>query len=84
MERRPAGPCAINCTNGQDIGTVNGGFTSWPYYNTEGTGEVFSFHTSGANALFGDGSVHFLNESLPISILAALVTRGQGEVTPAY
>ncbi|HVU89523.1 MAG TPA: DUF1559 domain-containing protein [Pirellulales bacterium] len=80
----PAGSCGINCTNGQDIGVVNGGKTPWPYYNTEGTGEVFSFHTSGANALFGDGSVHFLNESLPINILAALVTRSQGEVTPAY
>jgi prepilin-type N-terminal cleavage/methylation domain-containing protein/prepilin-type processing-associated H-X9-DG protein len=80
----PVGPCAINCTNGQDIGVVNGGKTNWPYYTTEGTGEIYSFHTSGANALFGDGSVHFLNESLPMSVVAALVTRGQGEVTPAY
>ncbi len=80
----PYGTCAINCTNGQDIGVVNNGATPWPYYNTEGTGEIFSFHTSGANALFGDGSVHFLNETIPMSTLGALVTRGQGEVTPSY
>ena len=42
----PYGTCAINCTNGQDIGVVNNGATPWPYYNTEGTGEIFSFHTS--------------------------------------
>jgi prepilin-type processing-associated H-X9-DG protein len=81
----PFGPCAINCTNGQDVGqTILSGSWPLPYYNTEGTGEIFSFHTSGANALFGDGSVHFLNSSLPISILGALVTRNQGEVTPNY
>jgi len=80
----PSGPCAINCTNGQDIGVVNGGKTPWPYYNTEGTGEIFSFHTAGANALFGDGSVHFLSESVTIAVVAALVTRSQGEPTPNY
>jgi prepilin-type N-terminal cleavage/methylation domain-containing protein/prepilin-type processing-associated H-X9-DG protein len=80
----PFGPCAINCTNGQDIGTVNGGKTPWPYYNTEGTGEVFAFHTGGANASFGDGSVHFLNEQISMSVFAALVTRGQGEPTPNF
>ena len=80
----PYGPCAVNCTNGQDIGTVNGGKTPWPYYNTEGTGEVFSFHTAGANCLFGDGSVHFISESVPMAVFAALVTRSQGEPTPNY
>ena len=80
----PFGPCAINCTNGQDIGTVNGGKTPYPYYNTEGTGEVFSFHTSGANVSFGDGSVHFLNEQINMQVFAALVTRSQGEPTPSY
>ena len=80
----PYGPCAINCTNGQDIGVVNGGKTPWPYYNTEGTGEVFSFHTGGANALYGDGSVHFVNETIPMSVFAALVTRAQGEPVSSY
>jgi prepilin-type processing-associated H-X9-DG protein len=56
------GPCAINCTNWQ---------------------EVYSFHTGGANAVFADGSVHFLQAGIDIRILAALVTRAGGEVIPA-
>ena len=32
------------------------------------------------NAVFGDGSVHFLNDDLEIRIFARLVTRAGGEV----
>jgi prepilin-type N-terminal cleavage/methylation domain-containing protein/prepilin-type processing-associated H-X9-DG protein len=42
--------------------------------------EVYSFHTGGANAVFADGSVHFLKASMDIRIFAALVTRAGGEV----
>src|SRR5216683_2562547 len=42
--------------------------------------EVYSFHAGGANALFADGSVHFLKAGLDIRILARLVTRAGGEV----
>jgi len=42
--------------------------------------EVYSFHTGGANAVFADGSVHFLKAGMSIRILAALVTRAGGEV----
>jgi prepilin-type N-terminal cleavage/methylation domain-containing protein/prepilin-type processing-associated H-X9-DG protein len=42
--------------------------------------EIYSFHPSGANALFGDGSVHFLRSDMRIHILARLVTRAGGEV----
>jgi prepilin-type N-terminal cleavage/methylation domain-containing protein/prepilin-type processing-associated H-X9-DG protein len=42
--------------------------------------EVYSFHPGGANAVFADGSVHFLRESMSIQILAALVTRAGGEI----
>jgi len=42
--------------------------------------EVYSFHPAGANAVFGDGSVHFLNEDMDIRIFARLVTRAGGEV----
>jgi prepilin-type N-terminal cleavage/methylation domain-containing protein/prepilin-type processing-associated H-X9-DG protein len=45
--------------------------------------EVYSFHPGGANAVFGDGSVHFLNAGINIRILAALVTRAGGEVVSA-
>jgi prepilin-type processing-associated H-X9-DG protein len=42
--------------------------------------QVYSFHPGGANAVFGDGSVHFLKSGMSIRILAALVTRAGGEV----
>ena len=42
--------------------------------------ELTSQHPGGVNALFGDGSVHFLkNQTNPI-VLAALCTRAIGEV----
>ncbi len=53
------GPCAINCTNNQ---------------------EVYSFHPGGANAVYADGSVHFLQAAMDIRLLARLVTRAGGEV----
>ncbi len=42
--------------------------------------EVYSFHTGGANAVFADGSVHFLKATIDIRILAGLITRAGGEV----
>jgi hypothetical protein len=41
---------------------------------------VYSFHPVGAEAVFVDGSVHFLSESLDANILIALVTINSGEV----
>ena len=42
--------------------------------------EVYSFHPAGANAIFADGSLHFLNNDIDIRIFARLVTRAGGEV----
>jgi prepilin-type N-terminal cleavage/methylation domain-containing protein/prepilin-type processing-associated H-X9-DG protein len=42
--------------------------------------EVYSFHPSGPNAVFADGSVHFLKAGLDIRLFARLVTRAGGEV----
>ncbi len=36
--------------------------------------EAFSFHTGGINAVFGDGSVHFISEGINIRTFATLVT----------
>jgi prepilin-type processing-associated H-X9-DG protein len=52
------GPCAINCTNEQ---------------------EVYSFHPLGANAVFADGSLHFLKADMDIRIFARLATRAGEE-----
>jgi prepilin-type N-terminal cleavage/methylation domain-containing protein/prepilin-type processing-associated H-X9-DG protein len=52
--------------------------------NCTNNGEVYSFHTGGANAVFADGSVHFLRESISIRVLARLITRAGGEVVSDY
>jgi prepilin-type N-terminal cleavage/methylation domain-containing protein len=44
--------------------------------------EVYSFHPTGANAVFAGGSVHFLKASIDIRVFARLVTRAGGEVVP--
>jgi prepilin-type N-terminal cleavage/methylation domain-containing protein/prepilin-type processing-associated H-X9-DG protein len=41
---------------------------------------LVSNHTGGVNALFGDGSVHFLRDSTPLLTLAQLATRDDGQV----
>ncbi len=48
--------------------------------NCTSNNEIYSFHPGGANALFADGSVHFLKDSLSVPIVAALVTRAGGEI----
>jgi prepilin-type N-terminal cleavage/methylation domain-containing protein/prepilin-type processing-associated H-X9-DG protein len=48
--------------------------------NCTNKGEVYSFHPGGANAVFADGSVHFLRANMTINVLAALITRAGGEV----
>jgi prepilin-type processing-associated H-X9-DG protein len=45
--------------------------------------EVYSFHPGGANAVFADGSVHFLKAGMDIRVFARLVTRAGGEVVSA-
>ncbi|MBX7165963.1 MAG: DUF1559 domain-containing protein [Pirellulales bacterium] len=77
------GPCVVNCTNGEDFGQTD---FPHPFYGTEGSGEVYAFHPSGANAAFGDGSVRFIQESVDTRVFTAMVTRDKGEVpqgTPA-
>ena len=66
----------MNCTNGLDVGNTYPD----PVFGTNGTGESYSFHSGGANVLFGDGSVRFVQESVSIITYAAMVTRSAGEI----
>ncbi|MHB8866801.1 MAG: DUF1559 family PulG-like putative transporter [Pirellulaceae bacterium] len=71
------GPCAINCTNGENAAGLT---FPLPYYGTEGTGETYAFHVGGANVVFGDGSVRMLSAEIHVREFARLVTRGGGEL----
>ena len=71
------GPCPLNCTNGEEVGSVA---FPHPYYGSEGTAEAYSFHSGGANFVLGDGSVKYLAETISIREFARLITRGGGEV----
>jgi prepilin-type N-terminal cleavage/methylation domain-containing protein len=42
--------------------------------------ETYGFHRAGVNAVFGDGSVHFLQADIDIRIFARLVTRAGEEI----
>lgn len=62
-----------------DDGQTPGGFCTINCNNSWG---IYSFHVEGANALFVDGSVHFLRVGLDRNIFAAIVTRAGGEAYP--
>jgi prepilin-type N-terminal cleavage/methylation domain-containing protein/prepilin-type processing-associated H-X9-DG protein len=68
------GPCAINCTNGENYPSYNAA----PWF-TEGTSEIYSFHPGGAHGLFADGSVHYIGETINIRELAKLIARADGK-----
>ncbi len=48
--------------------------------NCTNDNEVYSFHQSGANILFADGSVHFIRNSIKNTVFAALSTKASGEI----
>ncbi len=74
----PNGAFSIDGSNPD--GSVPGGCA----LNCSNNSEVYAFHTSGANAVFADGSVHFLNQNMNLCTLAALVTRAGGEQTTGF
>jgi len=51
---------------------------NWPTWEDE----IRSRHTSGAQALFGDGAVRLLDETTDVRVLAAACTRAGGETVP--
>jgi prepilin-type N-terminal cleavage/methylation domain-containing protein/prepilin-type processing-associated H-X9-DG protein len=60
-----------------DDGQTPGGFCAINCNNSWG---IYSFHQNGANAVFVDGSVHFLRVGLNRDVFAGLVTRAGGEI----
>ncbi len=48
------------------------------------SGDIYSFHPGGANIVFADGSVRFVSETVPITLLASLVTKAGSEIIPEF
>jgi prepilin-type N-terminal cleavage/methylation domain-containing protein len=69
------GPCAVNCTNGENFGNS----FPHPFYGSEGSSEAYSFHTSGINVAMGDASVRFVTNEITIRDFARMITRAGGE-----
>ena len=71
---------AINNNN-----AVVGGPTDclWSVNNCGPNDEIFSLHPGGAMAVFCDGSVHYLKDSIDPRVLRMLVTRGEGTSSPS-
>jgi prepilin-type N-terminal cleavage/methylation domain-containing protein/prepilin-type processing-associated H-X9-DG protein len=63
------GPCADQASWTDDVNT-----------NQDGARGVSSAHTGGAQILFGDGSVHFVNDSVSIAIWRNTGSMSGGEV----
>jgi prepilin-type N-terminal cleavage/methylation domain-containing protein/prepilin-type processing-associated H-X9-DG protein len=70
----PNGAFSLDGANSD--GTVPGTQCSM---NCSNNSEVYSFHPGGANVVFADGSVHFLNSNMDLCVLAALITRAGSE-----
>ncbi len=80
----PGGPYTINAANGVD--TAGAYPLTVPTGNplgTDGSGQIFGFHVSGANVLLGDGSVKLLQPSINAAVIAALVTRAENDTVPS-
>ena len=64
------GACMVNCWNA---------FAGSNDYASE----VYSFHSGGANVVFGDGSVRPLKPMLDVNVLIPLITRAIGDMIPS-
>lgn len=63
-------------------GTVTGSGKCW--INCTNDGEMYSFHTGGNMILLADGSVRFLGQNIDGKTLAALATRGNGDIVGEF
>jgi len=62
------------------VGVVNGPPSQYPWQSEGANVPLMSNHSGGVNALFADGSVHFLSDNTDILTLARLATRDDGAV----
>ena len=72
------GPRAINITNGISLGSAYPD----PFFGVDGTGQAYSFHSSGIMTAFVDGSARFLSSNLDIRLFARLISRDGAEPNP--
>src|SRR5262249_30635643 len=70
----------LTVTGTDPTGTTNFGTGPCAMNCNNLQGDIYSFHTGGANIVFADGSVRFVRDSISIVTLAALVTKAGGEV----
>lgn len=79
-------PMEPNADSGCDIAAAAWGMSTSTYWmlsykvNVYNSRSPYSFHESGANVAFADGSVKFLSKQTSEKILAAMSTRAGGEV----
>lgn len=52
--------------------------------NCVNDGEIYAFHTGGAQMLLADGSVQFISQSVNAATLVALMTRDRGDIAGDY
>lgn len=75
------GPFSLDGTSA-DGGVEGGGPALGAHHsmNRRNDNEPYSFHSGGAQFLFADGHVSFIQESIDIVSFAGLITRGGGEL----
>ncbi len=70
-----------NKNGGYSFGVQPGpGQCPWNAHDCGPNNEIFAFHPSGANVLFGDGSVKFVKETIAGKVQRALITKNGGEL----
>jgi len=75
----------INQKTGWPIGGGSGRCDSVGICDNTGSNiPLTSVHTGGVNALLGDGSVRFVSDTTPLSVLAQLSIRDDGTVLPSF
>lgn len=67
-------------TNGRFSAPINAATSPQRMFFAIDDDSAFSFHTGGAQFVFGDGSVHFMSQNIENNTYAGMYTRNRGEV----